>query len=568
MRVTAQRSRRAVFALLSLAVLAGASRFAVLAHAEGLPNKASEPTQSALAVELRRSLTELKLPEQSPPYFGAYWLVDFRERDVRASLGQIVDESEDSGRRLSVELRVGDPNLDNSNFAGNGATSFDSSDGLTLAPDGNDPLALRRAFWLASDSAYRQAVELLEQKRTSRSSQVELESRPPDFSSEQLASVVVDRNLVLPELVNLRTLARAASRVFLDFPQIEDSSVSVVAWWIQRTLVAGDSKEIVFSREPTLLVQFQLQCAAQAVDGSLINHAVSVFGVPSVEALEKEARALARGFEETLKAELAGDSFGPVLFAGTAAAQIAHEMLAMNLSGTPPGEDQEPPLARRLGKRVLPAGFVAFDDPSLEHYAGMPLVGGYQMDDEGVRPRRVDLVEDGRLTELLMSRTPNREIALSNGHGRSGLGNWAKGMVGNLVLENKKGMSRAELERRLLAAAKDQRAEFGVVIERLAERAFATGGMAPPVPERAYKLYPDGRRVPIRGAELSEINVRELRTLLAAGKQPNAYHYVVQWPSGLPSGSSVIAPDLLFEEVELTKPKRSYRRPKVLSRPR
>src|SRR5690606_625831 len=91
--------------------------------------------------------------------------------------------------------------------------------------------------------------------------------------------------------------------------------------------------------------------------------------------------------------------------------------------------------------------------------------------------------------------------------------------------------------------------------------------MAPPPPERMFKLYPDGRQVLVRGASLSEMNVRDLRGILAAGRTPNVFSYVVPWSSGIGSPSSVVAPDLLFEEVELTKAKRSSQRPKVLPRP-
>jgi hypothetical protein len=368
----------------------------------------------------------------------------------------------------------------------------------------------------------------------------------------------------LPSSAELEALIVAVSKVFADYPGVEDSSVSASARTLTRSVV---SSEGVVSREPSTLIEFQLQCSAQAKDGMPLVHTVSSFGVPSEAQLSERARALASGLIETANAELASDSFGPVLFTDVAAAQIAHELLAMNLAGTPDGEELQGPFARRLGKRVLPDDFDAFDDPGLEHYRGLALAGHYLMDDEGVRAQRVSLVEKGRLASFLMSRTPNRVIGASNGHGRSGLSGWARGMVGNLIVETRKGATRATLEKRLLAAARDQRAEFGIVIERLAERAFATGGASPPVPERAYKLYADGRRVPIRGAELGEINVRELRSLLGSGDHPNVYNYVVTWPSGLASPSSVVAPDLLFEEVELTKTKRSYRRPKLLPRP-
>jgi hypothetical protein len=333
---------------------------------------------------------------------------------------------------------------------------------------------------------------------------------------------------------------------------------------VQRTLLDSQG---VLSRDGQVLTQIQLQATAQAADGMPLANSATYFGSPTAAELATWVHALAKGLTETAQAELVSDSYGPVLFSGVAAAQIAHDLLAMNVSGTPQGEDSESAFSRRLGKRVLPDSVDAFDDPTLSRYGNVELLGHYAFDDEGVRPRRVQLVERGRLQQLLMSRTPSQKFAVSTGHGRSGLSGWARAMVGNLIIEPRRGDEQAALERKLLTAAKEQGAEYGLVVERLQERSFATGGMAPPALERAYKLYLDGRRVPVRGGELSELNVRDLRALLGTGKRLHAYHFLVPWPSGLPSGSSIVAPDLLFEEVEVTRPKRSYRRPKVLPRP-
>jgi predicted Zn-dependent protease len=73
----------------------------------------------------------------------------------------------------------------------------------------------------------------------------------------------------------------------------------------------------------------------------------------------------------------------------------------------------------RIGARVLPSGVNAVDDPGAKEFKGTPLIGGYAVDDEGVRAQRVTLVENGNFKSELMSRRPGPDSDRSNGHGRA-----------------------------------------------------------------------------------------------------------------------------------------------------
>src|SRR6185295_10352068 len=82
---------------------------------------------------------------------------------------------------------------------------------------------------------------------------------------------------------------------------------------------------------------------------------------------------------------------------------------------------QSSELADRLGQKVTAPLLDAVDDP-LRETAGpgnVRLFGAYHADDEGVAAERVSVIEGGILKGLLMTRTPRKEIAHSNGHARS-----------------------------------------------------------------------------------------------------------------------------------------------------
>jgi predicted Zn-dependent protease len=251
-----------------------------------------------------------------------------------------------------------------------------------------------------------------------------------------------------------------------------------------------------------------------------------------------------------------------VLFEGTAAAQILHELLAEALSGTPApkgAEWSEGPLARKLGKLILPETFSVVDDPSLGRVGTHPLLGSYPVDDEGVPAQRVSLVERGRLRSWLMSRTPRKGFADSNGHGRSGLAGWAKGKVGNLIAQSRGGLPRAALVARLLRAVREDGASHGLIIRELEARPSATNGQAPPDPVLAYEVTLDGKERLVRGGKFGQMSIRVLRDILATGSDVETYDYV-ESTGGFAIPASVASPSLLFEDIEVkrrTEPNKS-----------
>lgn len=522
---------------------------------------ASDDVVQALQGELQRTLTRLRLPKREPPYFAAYWLVDIAQVTASSTLGELTHSDVDEGRLFKVELRVGDHQLDNSNVL-MADSGMSVADGLMPVP--YNAIGAARVAWLASDVAYRAASGALDMERSNRDAQVDLEERPPNFSRQPLTPLIGPETDPLPEEAELAGLARRVSRVFSDYPALDDSGVTLTATRYLRTLVAPGG---IVSREQSRVSEAHVWCSAQADDGMPLSRQLRLYDIDDPERLVARARALAEELTEVRRASLAPDYLGPVLFEGRAAAQMMHEMLATTLSGVKLAEVDHSPLSRRLGKRVLPAAFTVYDDPTRATFAGQPLLGHYLMDDEGIAAQRVSLVEEGRLRGFLMSRMPTREFSLSNGHGRSGLDGWARGNVGNLFIEAKGGSSQAQLRRRLLRAVAEEGGEFGILVQRLDERQYATGGNAPVELHRVFKLYLDGRLEPVRGATLSAVHVRDLRGIIAWGDRNEVYEYQVPWPSGLYSPSSVIAPSLLFEELELTQPKQSYARPKVLTRP-
>ena len=76
-----------------------------------------------------------------------------------------------------------------------------------------------------------------------------------------------------------------------------------------------------------------------------------------------------------------------------------------------------------------------------------------------------------------------------------------------------------------------------------------------------YKVYPDGREELVRGAEIARFDLKAFKRMLAAGDKP----YVLN--SGGTGGRTVVAPALLFEELDLAKIDRDFDKPPSLANP-
>ena len=73
-------------------------------------------------------------------------------------------------------------------------------------------------------------------------------------------------------------------------------------------------------------------------------------------------------------------------------------------------------------------------------------------------------------------------------------------------------------------------------------------------------MYPDGREELIRGVRFRGLNARSLRDIISAGADEQAFHFAgsgsslpVMGQGGYVTLHSVIAPSVLFEDLELEK---------------
>jgi predicted Zn-dependent protease len=196
---------------------------------------------------------------------------------------------------------------------------------------------------------------------------------------------------------------------------------------------------------------------------------------------------------------------------------------------------------------------------------GKALLGHYPLDDQGVPAQRVNLVQDGILKGLLMSRHPAKGMLQSNGHGRSGFPGRETAQIGNLFIKavDGEGKNFDELKQTLIKMSRIENLTYGLMI-----KSSDSGGRGPlGTPILIYKVYvSDGHEELIRGASASTLSVRELRQIEAVGNDSFVANRM-NGPAGTAVSDSIVAPSVLLEEVDLKRPTATQQKPAILTAP-
>lgn len=551
----------------------------------------------AMRDELQRTMSELQLREMSKPYFVSYQVHETTSARATASLGAPVGRSEGASRLLSVEVRVGDASFDNTNlFTRPEFGSALSRAGFpTTLPLEDDYAELRRKIWLATDNAYKQALDHLSKKRAVLQNATQVE-QVPDFSVQEPHRHADARPLAEISVSALEALALEVSAGFRGLPHVSVSEVEVEA--ASRRVSYVNSEGTSFTRlDPTASVQ--ISAGTQGDDGTTFEDSASVHarvweGLPDRAELLALAADLAERLRQLRGAPVLDRYTGPVLFEGQAAAEVVRQVLVPRLLAVrvPIADDSRlaramersgNPFVDKLGSRVLPRFLDVVDDPARADHETVALLGGYPIDDEGVAAQQTALIQRGILKTLLSTRNPVQGVPASNGHRRGG-----GPAPSNLFVVPRQGLAPEELRSELLSLVEERELEFGVIVRRVGNAAgrisrergpgsvTRSGGRSEIAGAVAYKLFADGREELVGKVVLAGMQESDFRDIVAAS-EASAVHtarFLAGSGSALgfaavrrPVVVSLVVPSLLFEDVTIRRPSGNIPRPPLLPHP-
>jgi len=575
-----------------------------------VPSGDADKTLAALHDELQRSKDRLVLPGQQRPYFIEYRLLDLDERVISAEFGALLTSGTTRNRFMSVDVRVGNYKLDSSNFlSAEGFRGFLGSTG-TVGID-RDYDSLRQDLWLATDQAYKEALDSYSNKQAALRA---LANAPTVDDFAQEPSVVAVAQRVEPDWTsrNWESEARTVSAILKNYPELYNSRVTYHLIYATSYIVTTEGTQIRTSRS---LAAIEASLGTQAGDGMPLHNYLALYAnrpaqLPTADAVRQQLDGKGKELAALRMAAPVQDYDGPMLFEPRAAGSLLAQVLAPSVNGARPPLSMNSRFEQmmqtlggrsewmgRIGQRVLPLTVNLTDDPSAEQFQGRDLIASYQVDQDGVSAKKVALVQEGLLKEFLMSRRPGPDFDHSNGHGRSAFLGVPRPMVSNLFFTASNGETPDNLRKKFLDACKQNGQQWGLLVREMDNPVIASstqeelsdslGTLASGAPNGdrmpllVYRVnVNDGHEELVRGALISQLTVRNLRMLLGIGNDNTVFYYAQSQDAetagtalgafgsangGVPS--DVVAPSLLFEEVEVRGPHGEPRRNPMVTPP-
>jgi len=541
------------------------------------PSPGTPVLLEAMTTELHRAFTALgkqtagkDTDKQLPPYFLSYSVSDASSAMVRAQYGAVVDSSANRVRVADVQVRLGEPKLDNTHGTHRGS----AVNSLQL-PLTDDREALARSLWVATNTGYSTALDNYLRVKTEAEVRAKEEDTSPDFSKETPQThlgtpappVVVDRAAWGERVA-------ALSKIFREYPDVTQNMVMLTVVNETDYFASSEGSRVVAPHLAARLVVFAVTRADDGMDlfRAQTFEAETVKGLPAQAEIEAAIRDLGKSLEALRKAPVTEPFNGPAILSGRAAAVFFHEVLGHRLEGQRQrGDEEGQTFTKEVGKDVLPTFLSVADDPTMTKFGNTWLSGSYEYDDEGQKARRVDLIDDGVLKTFLMSRLPIANFDDSNGHGRAQTGRMPTGRQGNLIVTSTKTVPETELRKELIDEAKKQGKPYGLYFEDISSGFAVTTRSSPQafsvVPLVVWRVYVDGRPDElVRGVSIVGTPLAAMKRIVATGDKSEVFN----GECGAESGTipvSAVAPAMLLSEMETQKQTQGTARPPILPIP-
>ncbi len=524
---------------------------------DGHDPSAASPLLGIMAKENARWMKTFKA-SPAPAYFLAYTIHDKQVIALGAEAGALTVDANETHRALNVEVRVGSPKIDNRHpIQDPQIARFTGFQHLGIVPKGEDPKAISHHLWLETDKRFREAA--LTTRIVMTEAQIGgAKELPPDFSHEKAETFIqpiasLDWNRGDWEQ-RMRDCSKGAMKGVA-------TRGSCRVYAEVNTVYYVNSEGSTIQKSWTT-ARLELNVGVKADDGMPLSRleqrfAPTVSGLPDVEEQNRLLGVITKDLDDLHKAPIVTPWAGPIILEGRATAVFFHEIFGHRIEGH---RQKNPTFGKtfteKIGKRIMPEWLTVYDDPRIRKLNGIYLNGFFHFDDEGVRAQHVSLVDKGVLKGFVMGRSPIEGFSSSNGHGRAEAGLPPVARQGNLVAEASESVDKEELYKALIAEAKAQGKEFGMVISDISGGYTNTSTRSAQVfkvqPTMSYRVYLDGRKELVRGVDLSGLPLSVLDSVVAAGRPLETFNGMCGAESGwVPVSAS--APSLLVKTLEVER---------------
>jgi predicted Zn-dependent protease len=500
--------------------------------------------QQAMVDELERNMKELKTDGNELPFFINYSIDDRAFYHITASRGSITASIHSrervpvSSRLLMGDYEFNDESIDEQTF--NQAQSVDI--GL---PIDDDYLGIRRSLWVTTDNVYRNASRQLAKNKEAIKEQNRPLSDLPHrtFAKVPPSKVDIEREPFEFDLKATEDFLRKVTAIGNDHKQITGVHANFQYLYGYRYQVNSEGTN---NRLPISYSNLSVRIHMRNEDGESFADKIEYhWKTPSLPSVDETIAKLKVMMDELVKTSTAPkfneEYIGPVLFVDENVASLFQEQFtgesSLMHSNDVPGlkgyNNPMPTNETKIGKPLFSSNMTLIAAPKMKKFGNVDLLGGYDVDSEGVIPAdETVLIQNGVLKSMMNDRTLTKPTQVANGLGDG---------LGVAIISFKNPIPLADMKAKLIAQAKKDALDYAIIVKR--NQSLAMGRRAE---FDVYKVYvADGREEFQRDAIMNSISQRDFKKILEASSEMSVHYMQSQ------GGFTLICPTaVLLEEVE------------------
>lgn len=509
----------------------------------------------AMQDELNRNMKELKLPNYDKPFFIMYSIQDQKSYSVTATLGSIIETSEQPSRfKSNTRILVGDYAFNDESLEDNLTSPLTALEiGL---PIDDDYIGIRRSLWSSTDKVYRDAARhFLKHQQTLKESGKQLSDIPHrSFAKGGPVRIISTLTPLAFDKVAWESQLKNLSAIFLKHPNILYSTIIFQFTEGHKYMVNSEGvvAKTPFQETSFVVIGQHKNQQGEIVVDQVVHNTQTPAQLPTAEQLASEIETMISIIEKQLDmAKLDEEYTGPVLLSGPVVGNIFSSVLfgrsesiyANNFIPRLSGyqySNNSAAMDNKLGKNILSESITVKARPKLKSYKGTALLASFDIDDEGmVPPDEVIIVENGVLKNLLNDRTITQSTQTANGFS-SGPG------VIEVTTTHKN--SEKELKEKLIASAKAEGLDFGLMVKHSPNLMGITN---------VYRVnVKDGSEELLRNAFLQDVSFKMFRRVLGASgtylaHNIGASNYLLNANDNSQKTSYIVPEAILLESMEI-----------------
>ena len=553
----------------------------------------------AMQDEMTNNMANLKIEDLKSPYYISYLVSDANMMVVESSLGAITLSDARPYRDQETTVLVGSDKFNNLNFFDeNSLFGFYYSNRIAI-PENIDYSGIRNSLWLTTDQAYKNAAESIENKEAviKQQNQTQEQKELPDFSEVEIQTSAVDVTFENVLFSNLLNTSVELSRVFLNYPDFINSGANIYIYQANTYYLNSEGMKY---KQPFSLACLRVFAETLTPDGESVMDYFNIYvnsytQLPNMDVLRDRVVKMADLLKQIRNAPVMNESFsGPVMFTGDAVGEIVAQSFVESNNGLLAGRKPITPntdflrwyesyipqanaTEALIGKKVISRDLSVMALDGKTSYNGIPLIGSYKVDAEGVRvASEIPLVSEGILVNILSNRIPTNYFKYSNGHNRLALSNGkltTSLCSGVIELSGKNKMSYSKMKKKLIAMAKEEDYEYAYIIPELVSQnsGVPSASIYQTKNNSYYPVYvirisvKDGSETLMRMAKVSALNMKSFKHVEAISNQQQVYNTLLKGKqknkimagqnfdlAGVPC-SFIVPTAILFPELDVEK---------------